>query len=103
MIKKRQTVVDNKNQYALDYFIRFDRDLEAYLKDCEDREKRRKYRECEDHILRMLSCECLSPKFWCRCDYYPNIRNAVFAKLKQEKIIKTSWFVHLDYTYERVY
>jgi len=101
--KKRQIAVDNKKQYALNYFLSFDRDRDAYLKDYKTREFRRKFQECENHILRMLSQECINTGFWCRCEYYPNIRKLVLAKLKREKIVKTSWFVHPDYSYERVF
>ena len=83
--KKRQIVVDHKKHYALDYFLTFDREREAYLKDYKDREFRRKFRECENHILSMLAEEPLSTKFWCQCEYFPNIRNLVLAKLKREK------------------
>jgi len=91
-----------KWQPNLDFFFVFNRDREAYEKALQARleyeENQRRILVCETCILKAVSEEPLDIMllYFCKSCRYRDIRDAVIAKLKLEKVIKLRWGVSPD-------
>jgi len=96
LLKTSENKPYNKRQVNLDFFLLFNQDREAYEKalqaQLEYEESQRPLLECKECILDELNRNPFDIRTRCHCEYR-DIRDAVIAKLKLEKVIKLGWAV----------
>ena len=88
-IRKEQTTKRKMlEKYRLDFFLYSPEDLPRV-------ERHRRFLECKRQIIVLLSKKPMGLReLWFELDPYRDVREAVLAELRLEKVIKIRWFTN---------